>query len=108
MAEQSKRYKVGADGRTPEERRTGKKWIKPTPVFGERIFIKPAGKGKKTDVSKMKEARFWMPQPFRQSKEGVVMGTGFHTVADGDRLGAVGVEFKGFSMGRSRLCSEVA
>ena len=58
VAEQSNRYKVGADGRTPEERRTGKKWIKPMPVFGEKIFVKPAGKGKKTDVSKMKEARF--------------------------------------------------
>jgi hypothetical protein len=40
-AEQSNRFKVGHDGRTPEERRTGKKWIRPMPLFGERIMIKP-------------------------------------------------------------------
>ena len=45
-AEQQNRYKVGSDGRTAEERRTGKKWVKPMPLFGEKIMVKPAGKGK--------------------------------------------------------------
>lgn len=37
-AEQSNRFKIGHDGRTPEERRTGKRWLKPMPLFGERIM----------------------------------------------------------------------
>ena len=57
-AEQANRFRVGADGKTPEERRTGKKWVKPLPVFGEKIMIKPAGKGRRGDLSKMKAARF--------------------------------------------------
>lgn len=79
VAEQANRYKVGADGRTPEERRTGKRWIKPMPVFGEKIFVKPAGKGKKTDVSKMNEARFLgchnrFGSVLGMTRDGVVVG----------------------------------
>ena len=57
-AEQSNRFKIGHDGRTPEERRTGKRWLKPMPLFGERIMVKPAGKGRKGDLSKMKSGGF--------------------------------------------------
>ena len=100
MAEQSNRYKVGADVRTPEERRTGKKWIKPMPVFGEKIFIKPAGKGKKSDASKMKEARFLgchnrFGSVLGMTKEGVLVGTGFHTVAEGEKWGPLELDLKG-------------
>ena len=36
------RYKVGDDGKTPEQRRTGKRWRKPAIEFGERIMIREA------------------------------------------------------------------
>ena len=49
-AEQSNRFKIGHDGRTPEKRRTGKRWLKPMPLFGERIMVKPVGKGRKGDL----------------------------------------------------------
>ena len=46
------RYKVGTDGQTPEERRTGSKWKKPVPLFGERIMYKAAGSvGKRSDAT---------------------------------------------------------
>jgi hypothetical protein len=57
-AEQSNRFKIGHDGRTPEERRTGKRCLKPMPLFGERIMVKPVGQGRKGDLSKMKSGRF--------------------------------------------------
>lgn len=41
-AEQANRFKVGIDGKTAEERRAGKRWVKPTPVYGEKIMVKPA------------------------------------------------------------------
>ena len=46
-AEQINRFKIGEDGRTPDERRTGKKWVKPMPLFGEKILVKPAGKARR-------------------------------------------------------------
>eukprot|EP00435_Cladocopium_sp_Y103_P030063 s1902_g7.t1 len=57
-AEQANRHRVGADGKTPEERRTEKKWIKALPVFGEKVMVKPAGKGRRGDMSRMVEGRF--------------------------------------------------
>ncbi|CAK9113821.1 unnamed protein product [Durusdinium trenchii] len=78
----------------------GKKWIKPMPVFGEKIFIKPAGKGKKSDASKMKEARFLgchnrFGSVLGMTKEGVLVGTGFHTVAEGEKWGPLELDLKG-------------
>ena len=32
----------GADGKTPWERETGRKWSRPTPEFGERVFVREA------------------------------------------------------------------
>lgn len=54
------RYRVGKDGRTAEERRTGKAWRKPIPLFGEKIMFKKAGSaGRKSDAAaRMLEGRF--------------------------------------------------
>eukprot|EP00435_Cladocopium_sp_Y103_P036193 s510_g9.t1 len=35
------RYRVGEDGRTPDERLKGKKWRRPMVVFGEQIWFRP-------------------------------------------------------------------
>ena len=36
------RYRRGLDGKTPEQRRTGKQWRKPALQFGERVFFREA------------------------------------------------------------------
>ena len=36
------RYRRGDDGRTAEQRRTGRRWRKPVARFGEQIYFKPA------------------------------------------------------------------
>ena len=48
------RYKKGADGRTPEARRSGKQWRKPAIAFGERPFFREVGEG----VRVLKEGRY--------------------------------------------------
>ena len=35
------RGRIGSDGRTPEQRRTGRRWTKATVLFGEQCFFKP-------------------------------------------------------------------
>ena len=35
------RGRIGSDGRTPEQRRTGRQWTRPTVLFGEQCFFKP-------------------------------------------------------------------
>ena len=35
------RFRIGDDGRTPDERRTGRRWRKPMMTFGERVLFKP-------------------------------------------------------------------
>ena len=42
QADQINRYKVGDDGKTPEQRRPGKRWRKPALEFGERVMIREA------------------------------------------------------------------
>ena len=99
-AEQSNRYRVGADGRTAEERRTGKKWIKPMPVFGERIMIKPAGRGKRGDQTRMKPARFLgchsrFGSVLGMTTEGVVVGTSYHSLPEDEKWTALEENLKG-------------
>ena len=36
------RGRIGSDGKTPEQRRTGKQWKRPSLWFGEQCFFKPA------------------------------------------------------------------
>ena len=42
QADQVNRYRIGEDGKTPEQRRTGKKWRKPAIEFGEKLMIREA------------------------------------------------------------------
>ena len=89
-AEQANRFRVGADGKTLEDRKTGKRWVKPLPLFGEKILIKPAGKGKKSDLARMKPARFVgchnrFGSVLGMTTEGVIVGSGFHRLADDEQ-----------------------
>ena len=55
------RYGKGEDGRTPEQRRSGKAWRRPALEFGERLYYREAGaKGasKSTLQMKMLEGRY--------------------------------------------------
>ena len=55
------RYRKGEDGRTPEQRRSGKAWRRPALEFGERLYYREAGaKGasKSTLQMKMLEGRY--------------------------------------------------
>ena len=99
-AEQCNRFKVGEDGRTPEERRTGKRWIKPMPLFGEKILVKPAGKGKRGDPAKMVEGRYVgthnrFGSILAMTQRGVVVGTGYHSVPESEKWGKLEDDLKG-------------
>ena len=99
-AEQANRFRVGADGKTPEERRTGKKWIKALPMFGEKVMIKPAGKGKRDDQSRMKAARFLgchnrFGSILGMTSEGVVVGSSYHVLAEDEKWGPLEENLKG-------------
>jgi hypothetical protein len=41
------RYRTGADGKTAEQRRTGRRWRRPVVLYGERVMFRPLGIGKK-------------------------------------------------------------
>eukprot|EP00435_Cladocopium_sp_Y103_P068786 s76_g32.t1 len=99
-AEQANRHRVGADGKTPEERRTGKRWIKALPVFGERIMVKPAGKGRRGDMSRMVEGRFVgchnrFGSILAMTKDGVVVGSSYHTLSEDQKWGELEPDLKG-------------
>ena len=99
-AEQANRFRIGADGRTPEERRTGKKWVKPLPLYGEKILIKPAGKGKKTDMARMRPAPFVgchnrFGSVLGMTSEGVIVGSGFHRLADDEQWEPLDADLRG-------------
>ncbi len=55
------RYRIGEDGRTPEQRCTGRKWKRPAVNFGEKVFYRPVTRtgGKKDDAEpRMKQGIF--------------------------------------------------
>ena len=41
------RYRKGRDGKTPEQRRSGKQWRKPAIAFGERLYYREVGEGRR-------------------------------------------------------------
>lgn len=86
------RYKVGTDGQTPEERRTGKQWRKPVPLFGERIMCKAAGSvGKRSDAAARMLCGHFVGLRNRfgsvlvLTKHGVRVGSSFHRLAEAER-----------------------
>jgi hypothetical protein len=44
------RYRKGRDGKTPEQRRSGKRWRKPAIAFGERLYYRPVGTAERTPL----------------------------------------------------------
>ena len=55
------RYRIGNDGRTAEQRRTGRKWKRPAVTFGEKVYYRPIQKrgGARNDAEmRMKEGIF--------------------------------------------------
>ena len=48
------RYKRGVDGKTPEQRRSGKQWRKPAITIGERLYYREVGEGARP----LKEGRY--------------------------------------------------
>eukprot|EP00435_Cladocopium_sp_Y103_P052687 s1304_g16.t1 len=44
------RYRKGSDGKTPEQRRSGKQWRKPAIAFGERLYYRPVGAVERTPL----------------------------------------------------------
>ena len=99
-AEQANRFRVGSDGKTPEESRTGKRWVKPTPIFGEKVMIKPAGKGRRGDLTRMKSARFIgchnrFGSVLGMTSEGILVGSSYHSLAEDEKWGALEDDLKG-------------
>ena len=53
------KLRIGNDGRTPEFRRTGRRWRKPLPQFGEKVFFRKIGEtGGSTYASRMVQGRY--------------------------------------------------
>ena len=98
-AECLSRYKIGEDGRTAEQRRTGKKWRKLAPEFGERIHVKVAsaqaeGSGFRP---KMVEGRYVGSHSrtgmiLAMTKVGVIRGRGHNRMTDADRWNPEGID----------------
>ena len=80
------RYKKGPDGRTPEARRCGKQWRKPTIAFGERLYLREVGEG----VRVLKEGRYVghhgrTGSILVMTTDGVRRGTGIRRLSSADR-----------------------
>ena len=50
------RYLILGDGRTPEQRRTGRIWKRAVVVFGEKVFDRPVARG----GGPKEDAKMWM------------------------------------------------
>ncbi len=90
-AAQINRFKIGEDGRTPDQRRTGKVWRKKMPLFGERIMVKEAGsKGRRNDAAmRMLPGRYVGHHNKHGSvliltEEGLKVGSNYHRLPDAE------------------------
>ena len=95
-------YKKGNDGKTAEQRRTGKSWKKPSFQFGERVHYRPAGsRRKKNDFeAKLKVGRF-VGYHKRSGAIWVLTDSGAHRalganrMPESDRWNAEGIDCRG-------------
>ena len=77
------RYRIGSDGRTPEQRRAGRKWNRPALTFGETVYYRPVRTLKDTGHMSMKKGVF-VGQHERtganllMTPEGLCRGVGLH------------------------------
>ena len=100
------RYRRGEDGKTPEQRRTGKQWRKPALEFGERVLFREAradpGARLSTFAPVMEEGRYIGHHGrtgvlLVMTKEGVRRGLSFRRVPEEQRWTTDGwEELKGF------------
>jgi hypothetical protein len=103
-ADQVSRFKVGADGKTAEQRRTGRAWHRFSFEFGEQIMFKPVGtKGRKNDMTqKMFKGRYVGHHSRHGSvlvmtTTGVAVASSYHRLPDGERWSRDGWDkLKGF------------
>ena len=86
------RYRVGNDGRTPEQRRCGRKWRRPAFEFGEQAmfrFVKTGGR--KDDGEARSIIGVCVGDHARTgaslvlTPEGMIRGTGVHNILEVDR-----------------------
>ena len=89
------RYKRGPDGRTPEQRRSGKAWRKPAiaAAFGERLYFREVGEG----VRVLKVGRYIGHHGrtgalLVMTEDGVKKGTGVRRLGEHDRWSPDGWE----------------
>ena len=110
------RYRVGPDGKTPDQRRTGKRWRKPAIEYGEKIFFREAGAKTHRNAlqPKMQEGRYIGHHGrtgalLAITPEGVKRGTGLRRLPAEDRWTTDGwEELKGYPWDvQSRRRSEV-
>ena len=94
------KFRVGEDGKTPEERRAGKRWRRPLIAFGERVYFRPVrtGNQKKNDFeSKFMEGHYVgtnsrTAELLVMTKHGVVRGISFNRMPEEQRWSNVGFE----------------
>ena len=85
------RFRIGLDGKTPQQRATGRQWRKPQVIYGEKIMIKEIKSGKKNDLQeKMTEGRYIGHHGRNTAllvltKDGVKRGTGFRRLPESER-----------------------
>ena len=94
VSSQMSRFRVGSDGKTADQRRTGKTWRKQGIVFGEQILLKPVGSRKRKNdlAAKMISGRYVGHHNRHGSvmaltPNGVVLGSAFHKLPDGRGAG---------------------
>ena len=87
------RYRVGVDGKTPEQRRTGKVWRKPALEYGERVFFREAlgGATRKNALAVVTQEGRYIGHHGRSgallvlTSEGVKRGTSFRRVPSSEK-----------------------
>ncbi|CAK0892634.1 unnamed protein product [Prorocentrum cordatum] len=93
------RYRIGPDGRTAEQRRTGRAWAKAAVEFGERIHARPAvpREPRSGFAPKMVEGRYVGHQSRTGSllvmtSTGVIRAKAFNRMQEGERWTSEGLE----------------
>ena len=87
------RYRIGEDGRTPEQRRTGRKWKRTVVDFGETVFYRPIARsgGRKEDAEARTKKGVFVGHHERtgthlmMTLEGLARGVGIHRLPESQR-----------------------
>jgi len=86
------RFRIGSDGRTPEQRRTGRRWRRPIVEFGEQCMLRAVRVGgRKEDAEPRMVRGVYVGHHERTgaslfiSPEGLKRGTGIHRMLEDER-----------------------